>query len=332
MTDEIEGISASSTATESAAEHPMLTQRYAIYTPAITHFIDTIGYWIEERAPGGYIYGMSRVGKSKAISNWVKREIREKFSSRVAVFTIICVSRKITSDTFFYNVIAYGLGINLRRNDPINALDKIVNYMCASARESKSDYIVLILDEAQKLSDIEYTVLLDIQNQIERRKLQITFISVGTHELKYKHNLMLMNESAHLTARFMVRKAQFHGIAGSDQVAYILDAYDNHTEWPSGSGISFTKHFFTQAYDAGFRLSSMSEDMWEIYVDLAPEFLKKHLEVPMEHIAKAIEFLFRKFSLNDSADFQFTKHELYDAIVKTGYKNHMQMAISFTEK
>lgn len=332
MTDEIDEISASSTEEDSSAEHPVITQKYAIYTPAITNFVDTIGHWIEERAPGGYIYGMSRVGKSKAISNWVKREIREKFYSRVTVFTIICVSRKMTSDTFFYNVIAYGLGISIARNDPIKALDKIVNYMCAFARETKSDYIVLILDEAQKLSDIEYTVLLDIQNQIERRKLQITFISVGTHELKYKHNLMLMNESAHLTARFMVRKAQFHGIAGSDQVAYVLDAYDNHTEWPPGSGISFTKHFFRHAYDAGFRLSSMSEDMWDIYVDLAPEFLKKHLEVPMEHIAKAIEFLFRKFSVDDCANFQFTRNEIYDAIVKTGFKNHMQMAISFTEK
>lgn len=332
MTDKTDEMNANNTEADLSAEHPMLTQRYAIYTPAIMHFVETIGYWIEERAPGGYIYGMSRVGKSKAISNWVKREIREKFSGRVTVFTIICVSRKIMSDAFFYNVIAYGLGISISRNDPIKALDKIVNYMCAVARESKSDYIVLILDEAQKLSDIEYTVLLDIQNQIERRKLQITFISVGTHELKYKHNLMLMNESAHLTARFMVRKAQFHGIAGSDQVAYVLAAYDNHTEWPSGSGTSFTRHFFRQAYDAGFRLASISADMWDIYVDLAPEFLKKHLEVPMEHIAKAIEFLFRRFSLEDSADFQFTKDEIHDAIIKTGFKNHMQMAISFTEK
>lgn len=51
--------------------HPMILQEYAIYTPPIAEIFDVICEWIENKVPGGYIYGISRLGKSRAVKFWL---------------------------------------------------------------------------------------------------------------------------------------------------------------------------------------------------------------------------------------------------------------------
>jgi hypothetical protein len=63
--------------------------------------------------------------------------------------------------------------------------------------------------------------------------------------------------------------------------------------------------------------------MWEIFLDLAPASLKKSLNVPMEHIAKSVEYLFRKNSDPNFLHINFDKAALEEAIKQTSYKQHM---------
>lgn len=115
----------------------------------------------------------------------------------------------------------------------------------------------------------------------------------------------------------------FHGIRNQAELEYVLNGYDEQSEWPENSGISFTQHFFPRAFKAGFRIAEISESMWNIFVDLAPERIQKYLNIPMEHIAKSVEYLFRELGSKNLIHVHINEELIRKSIKQTAYEQHM---------
>jgi hypothetical protein len=305
-------------------EHPMLIQEYAIYTPPIDEFFNSICEWIDNKVPGGYIYGVSRLGKSRAIKFWLRNLIEEKYDGRIIFFSMNYKDHQRPSEREFMTEILTAIGHKFQEGPKtFDRLQRVIKHMCVCAKNSQTNHVILMIDEAQFMHDHEYKWLCNIQNEMDRLGFRFTVISVGSHELTYQHEIFAMAESAYLMSRFMVRNACFHGIRSQLELEYVLNGYDIESEWPKGSGLSFTHYFFPRAYLAGFRIVESSVGMWEIFGELAPSTLNKNLNVPMEHIAKTVEYLFRKHANSDSLKVAFSKAILYEAIKQTGYEQHM---------
>lgn len=305
-------------------EHPMLIQEYAIYTPPIDEFFNSICEWIDNKVPGGYIYGVSRLGKSRAIKFWLSNLIEEKYDGRIVFFNMNYRDHQRPSEREFMTEILSAIDHKFQEGGRTSdKLQRVINHMCVRAKNCLTNHVILMIDEAQFMHDQEYKWLCTIQNEMDRLGFRFTVISVGSHELTYQHEIFAMAENAYLMSRFMVRNACFHGIRSHVELAYVLAGYDDESEWPKGSGLSFTHYFFPRAYKAGFRIGDSSTEMWEIFSDLAPSTLKKDLNVPMEHIAKSVEYLFRKNTSSNSLKVVFTKAILEEAIKQTGYEQHM---------
>lgn len=315
---------------EDVSLHPIYTRDYAVDTPPIQKFFNTVCEWIDNRVPGGYVHGPSRFGKSKAVKYWIKLLIEERYAGHVNFFRTICPSRARPLEREFLISLLSGLHVRFTSyRSTVQVTERIANYLCASARANKSNYVVLMIDEGQRLTSVEYGVLCNIQNLMEEAGFQLTVIAVGSHEMAYQHESFLLGLDMHIVGRFMVHSAAFHGIQSVHELQYALAGYDD-AEWPQGSGISFTKYFFPQAYARGLRVESWAEDLWKIYMDLAPPSLKAHLQVPMEHIAKAVERIFRSSAHRDSSDFEVSAKELQAAVSYTGYAVHMRAIAAMT--
>lgn len=304
--------------------HPIYTRDYAVDTPPIQKFFTTVCEWIDNRVPGGYVHGPSRFGKSKAVKYWIKSLIDDHYSGRVSFFRTICPGRARPSEREFLQSLISSLRIRFSATTSlIQMTERVANYLCASARANKSNYVVLMIDEGQRLSAVEYGVLCNIQNLMEESGFQLTVIAVGSHELTYRHESFLLGLDMHIVGRFMVHSAAFYGIQSVQELQYALAGYDE-AEWPENSGTSFTAYFFPEAYARGLRVEDWAETLWQIYLDLAPPSLRSQLQVPMEHVAKAIERIFRSAAGRDAADFQVPIEELRAAVVYTGYAVHMR--------
>ncbi|WP_433964435.1 hypothetical protein [Tunturiibacter gelidiferens] len=66
--------------------HPMVRRAYALFTPPIDEFVNTLGEWIEDHVTGGYGYGVPRLGKSRAVKFWAGQILAERFHRRLALF------------------------------------------------------------------------------------------------------------------------------------------------------------------------------------------------------------------------------------------------------
>ena len=59
--------------------HPLISQEYAVYTRSIDEMAVTIGNWVDQRQPGGYIHGPSRFGKSRGVKWFLREALADRF-------------------------------------------------------------------------------------------------------------------------------------------------------------------------------------------------------------------------------------------------------------
>src|SRR3546814_1290838 len=77
-------------------------------------------------------------------------------------------------------------------------------------------------------------------------------------------DLGLMTRRQHqILARFLAEPIPFEGCISVDDFRKILRSYDVNSEYPEGSGLSYTRFFLPKAYQAGFRLTNYSEEIWD---------------------------------------------------------------------
>jgi hypothetical protein len=68
-----------------------------------------------------------------------------------------------------------------------------------------------------------------------------------------------LSGGAHVAARFMLESKRFHGVRSVDELRYVLNGYDESTEWPLNSGVSFTAGLAQKAWTEGFRMANQAE-------------------------------------------------------------------------
>ena len=305
-------------------EHPLLKGKYALYTPPINEFFSTVCEWIDSHVTGGYVYGAPRQGKSRAVQFWIEQLLSERYAGLLPFFRMSYRSHDRFSESEFLTELLQASRHRFANSGTrLVKLNRFVKLYATRARNAGGNHVVLMIDEAQNMREQSYRTLCNLQNDLDDIGFQLTVISVGSHELAYQHSAFIQAGDLHLVGRFMVRDALFRGIRSATELAYVLKACDEQTEWPQGSGISYTRHFFPRAFDIGFRIADLAPQLWTLFVELAPPKMTAHLNVAMEHVAKPIECLFRELS-TDAASVPISRETLRRVVEQVRYPTYMR--------
>ncbi|WP_413456564.1 ATP-binding protein [Herbaspirillum huttiense] len=306
-------------------QHPILSKQYAIFTPAIDQLAEVIGDWIEEQATGGYIWGPSRYGKSRAVQYFLSEILSERFGKKIPLVIVNRTMAHNSAGAFFSDVLrAAGQKYWGSRQTPRKKEQMAINCFLALAKGGASNTAILLIDEAQTMTDKELIWLTGLQNEIENAGVMLTVIQIGSHQLDYVHSIQALTGNAHVSARFFVRSAQFHGISSIEQVEYVLIGYENDSEWPANSRTSFTEAF-------GMRpgqLTSLSQILWETFVKFFPkEYIEMQasIEIPMQHFARTVEAILKANAAGENWDELCSEKSLAEIIAKTALDRHLQL-------
>jgi hypothetical protein len=155
--------------------HCILTRQYAVYTPPIDEMAMKIGDWLDQQRPGGFIYGASRFGKSRAIRWYLADVLAERFG---AVIPLVIWNRRTdqqaTEAAFWHQLL---LASKFQFVNPAKAPKKTEGaYLClqrfiAIAKSAGQNYVVLLIDEAQDVTLREWKWLVGLQNQLDYGRL-----------------------------------------------------------------------------------------------------------------------------------------------------------------
>lgn len=310
-------------------QHCVLTRQYAVYTPPMHEMIGQIGDWLDQQRPGGFIYGASRLGKSRAIRWYLADVLAERVG---LIIPLVIWNRRadlVPSEAAFWHQLllasrfqfANPTKVPKKTEGAYNCLQRFI----AIAKSAGRNFVVLLIDEAQDMTLREWKWLVGLQNQLDYEGFLLSVFSVGTHQLGYRHEYLASTGNAHVAARFMAAHARFHGIRNVHETAFVLNGYDDDSEWPAGSGTPFLKYFAPTDYAQGRRLSDRADELWRALIDLRPASARNFNEFPMQHIAMTVEGMLQQLAQGEDWNSVTGYRGWLDGLARNNYSDHMRI-------
>jgi hypothetical protein len=303
--------------------HPLVRGQYAVFTPPMIEATNWIIEWIDTKS-SGYIVGFSRFGKTWFVRFCLPVLLSEYYLGGVPIFVhFLQVHGRFSESTFLYELLA-SCDHKCSRGKTLVLFDRLIRHYSTAAAGKGANQIVLVVDEAQAMEEPHYRVICNLDNELDRLGFKMSVVSIGSHEMSYRHEVIVHSGHIHLNARYLLRNCTFRGIANLKELAAVLRAYDELLIWPENSNQAYTQFFFPASFGDGFRFANCAETMWECYLTLGPKKRGYALEVPMQYVAKPIEYICRTIRDEDVLGPSLKAELVQEAIDATGYSAHME--------
>lgn len=299
-------------------EHPVRLRDYMIPTPPISQATARQLYLADKRAPGAAFIANPRFGKTWALK-YLASVVAQALSGR----SFVCVSARDHAKKNPKNAVADvgdALGLDMSGKTD-GGIHRVVNKLWMHTAESRARHLIIGVDEGHRWDPDEYSGLLAITNALwDRFKVRTTTFVWGQRDLVNLRTIMMLERRTDLLARFLPLPFQFRGISSQGELQQVLTAYDELSEFPIDSGWSFTRFFFPDAFENGFRLSQYAEMLWDALARASAGH-KADLEVGMEWITMAVEHLLLDHYTKDHKQWRFEPDDIAEAVEATGFEN-----------
>lgn len=269
-------------------DHPLVTRDYSLYTPPIQRMVNQLAFWLDNQVEGATIYGPSRFGKSSAVDHWVQALLAQRFGNTLPMVVWSHTDAGgANSIGRFYACLLHASKHPMYKaaRSPLSRQHLLMERWYSLARRGGGKLLILIIDEAQGMSQREWLWLVELHSLLEKEHLRLCVFSIASLQFFDEPMGLAMVGGAHVAARFMLASERFHGIEGLDELATVMAGYDEGTEWPAQSGKSFTEGVAPEAWAEGFRLEHHAQALHDALVEGVPPNYAGPPEFPMKTIA-----------------------------------------------
>jgi hypothetical protein len=305
----------------SAGAHPVETGRYVIATPPVCLLYEKVRGWVANRASGVAIYGKQRFGKTRAI-RYLVAELKQEFGQDLPILCILCRDCRVPTESAFFENLLRALNHAITTGTATTKRDRLTEFLYEqSQRTGGGKRLIIILDEAQKLHEMQYRWLVDVHNELDDRGVNLTWLLVGQEELIHMREVFVKTKKQQLIGRFMTHQHVFTGVTSASDFEFCLASYDDptRTEYPPGSGWSYTRYYFPAAYENGFRLAGEAENLWQAFHKVRVESrLPADAEIPMQYFAGTVEYALKTYGSTDEVP-HLSLNAWREAIQSSGY-------------
>jgi hypothetical protein len=281
--------------------------------------------WLNNRVPGAIIYGPQRFGKTRAI-RFISRHLGTEYAKLPVIEFLANQYPRPSERVFFQDVLKYSGHSLIEQGTTSAKRNRAIEYLSELAIKSHWQRLVFLVDDAQRLQLEHYHWLMDIHNALDARQIHMSSFLVGQIDLKHIKSSFAHGSKHQIVGRFMVNEFQFKGIRSIEDLAFCLNSYDTGTEYPVGSGCSFTQYFFPKAFKQGWRLSSLHPLFWDAFVQIHQHYrLPPLTEIPMQYFCRTVERVLLENSDHENLFPDIPIHRIVKAIEFIEYQNVYQV-------
>lgn len=268
--------------------HPVVLRRYTLATPMVVGVMGAVVTWIKNGITGGIIEGHPRLGKTKLrrfLANVLPLEL-----PRILVFSLIARRYAIPTERVFFGDMLKAVGhrMHLEGTAP-QRRDRLTESVVRLVKRSGQTRLVLIIDQAHNLQTIQYEWLIDFYDEINEAGVDLFVLLIGQRELSAISDDLRRSGKTQIVGRFMVGRAEFFGITTHSELRECLACYDTKTAYPEGTAWSFTRYFFKEAFNSGWRLSSLSGILWKLFCENRAPYSSGRVEIPMQNFVMVVD-------------------------------------------
>ncbi|WAC64020.1 ATP-binding protein [Pseudoxanthomonas sp. SL93] len=238
--------------------HPIIIECAILPTPGVQHIVSLVSKAGRKSRASLAVIANPMTGKSfcaKAVAIEMKRS---KPGCGVLIFEVVedeaQAEGRILSE--FLNQIDFAPTIV---RDLSGKRKQVHRALLALAGDAK--HLFLIFDEAQELSPKEYAWIKAVINRLVNDHVKVTVVLFGQTELREKIS-RLEDARSDLVKRFGSKLYNLVGLRNVDDLSVVLEAMDSKSEFPAGSGLTYTQLLLPRFYAAGGRLAAHAEGIW----------------------------------------------------------------------
>jgi hypothetical protein len=271
-------------------DHPVVTRDYSLFTVAIHDMVERVGTWLDDQIDSATIFGPSRFGKSSAVDHWLHRLLSERHGGYVpmVIWSHTDTGSSQSVGRFYAHLLdASGHRLAMARRNPLERQGMLVERWIELAFQGGGRFLVLVIDEAQGMTQREWLWLVELHSLLEKQRIRLCVLSIASLQFFDEPVGMALVGGAHVAARFMLDAEPFHGVRNVAELAYVLQGYDEGSEWPPGSGLSFTAGLAPRAWAGGFRMADCAGELMQAMCDTLPERYAGPIDFPMKTVAQA---------------------------------------------
>lgn len=306
-------------------DHPLVTRDYSLFTPSINAMIVGISHWLDDQMDGGVVFGPSRFGKSSGVDNWLGSLLAERCEQNIPLI-IWSHSESSAAGTLYSNLLrAANYGLAKAARSSAQRKHQLIERFVNLAFEGGGRFVVLVIDEAQGMTEREWLWLVEIHSLLEKERIRLSVISIASVQIFDKPMGLALSGGAHAAARFMLAQYKFIGISSADELEFVFGGYDSGTEWPKGSGVSFTAGVAPSAWQIGFRMSECAAALWDIMVDELPAGYTGPHEFPMKTIAQIGRHILLRIASGADPKTVISHESLCGIVANSGHKQLMSI-------
>lgn len=181
-------------------------------------------------------------------------------------------------------------------------------------------HLFVLIDEAQELKEAELCWLKEALNWINlKHKFKVAVILFGQQELLNLQTELIGKGRSDLHIRYTSRLLEFETIRKAADLILPFKACDVGSEYPAGSGWSYTRFLWPRAFDAGvMRLEEQTETAWSALLKASPTTGGMH-GIGMQWIASVLAGLADATKDRDGRLLTLTEQDWLDAIEMSDY-------------
>lgn len=301
------------------APHPFLKNDYLILTKPIDRVIKSLVGWLKINVPGTIMYGQRRLGKSHC-AEFIKKYLAALLGYKIAVVLMCVRHHDVWRESDFLDELLGVLGEHApARAGKERRLELIVNRLLVLARRCPYKKVILVFDDAQRLQQLHYEIIMTLQNELyqQYRVMLFTFM-VGQPQLKTKRELLIACGEKQITARMMADEIEFVGHRSLDEVKFAYNRLDEHCFYPARSRTSFTQGLAPEAWSADWRLGNEAEPLWVAYTSKREDMkIAPFEEISMEALTRMASYIFQTYA-NKPGFAGLTPAQINDVIASAG--------------
>ncbi|MBN6150171.1 ATP-binding protein [Xanthomonas sp. AmX2] len=189
-------------------------------------------------------------------------------------------------------------------------------------------HLFLVIDEAQNLHVKDLGWLKRVVNWLNTREIKVTVVLFGQSQLCTMHQ-RFMAEMPDLTIRFMAELIEFRSLQDAADLRMVLKSCDDETEYPRGSGWSYTQYLWPTAHANGFRLANCATDMYNAFRAQSAGTVD-HEGISMQWVAEALMLVGQDGESCDVEGLKIPRETWERAIVDSGYRSRTPSALAAT--
>jgi hypothetical protein len=288
------------------AGHPILEREYTLPTPVMQRTYGLVRERVWARRTGIVFHAPPRMGKTRCAMA-IKELIMAEFpQTHVTLLSVRSTTRPSAGHMYRLILEAESHALSERPNADRLYENAKADILLKTSLKGGSQFVLLI-DEMQLLNVTDLQQLVCFHNALDLAKVKMTTVSFAQPEILHRRSALMTTNDRQIIARFLSEPLTFDGCASMAELRTLLIAYDEASEYPEGSGWSYTRFFFPVAFAHGFRLANYVACIWAPLANAAGPGTNGML--PMEHVCLTIEHLLLALHKHDCVNFMISDED-----------------------